>query len=169
MRLNLREKYYKEDELDFIFFLFSFIILDKNFAKCNLKIETQLIFLKIFQAYENNSFWSKNKLDYLSQQIFKVFQTEKSRILNGQKTILDEASLATLNNVYHRFIHLIGYFRISRNTNVKRLASEIALKCVIDLFDTSNSDADQVPATGFPNQVNIFFNNKKRKKILTFY
>ena len=141
--------------MDFIFFLFSFIIFDKQFAKCNLKIQTQLIFLKIFETYENNSMWSKKKLDFLCQHIFKVFKTEKSRIITDPKASLNEAGLATLNNVYHRFIHLIGFFRISRHVNLKLLASELALRCVIDLFEYSNLNSAQELPTGFSNKLKI--------------
>ena len=121
---------YTEAELDSLFFLFTFITFDKQFSSFNLKIQTQLLFQSISDTYKHRSIWTLAKLTTFCTRMLHILAVDKSK---------SDLSLEALNNLYHRMVNLNNYFKVSHNTFLRILASDLAFNCLIDLLDRTNT------------------------------
>ena len=156
---------YTESELDFLFLLFVFVAMDKQCAEFNNKFQTQVIFSQIFEIYEEKNIFSEpntNKIEFLSKNILEIVELEKNKIVNNAEEDpvsskkLQKLNLQALNNLFHRIIHLIGFFKTSRDKNIRKLSTKLALSSMHHIYNKSNAHTDL--------DVSCFFFCKKQIK-----
>ena len=139
---------YTESELDFLFFLFVFVAMDKECAEFNIKFQTQVIFSQIFEIYEEKNIFSADnfKIEFLSKNILEIVELEKNKLVNNgdedqvSNKKLQKQNLQLLNNLFHRIIHLIGFFKTSRDKNIRKLSTKLSLSSIHYIFNKSNEE-----------------------------
>jgi len=143
--LSLLNKYslYTETELDLIFMLMVWLALDQDHASFSIQNLTQLVFNKLVEVYEKKDLWSKEKTQLISSCICNMIRMEIDDLKSTDLNIREKKKIT--NNLYHRIIHLIGYFKVSRNLNLKQFAAELALHCANDLLEIPNKNSTDVP------------------------
>lgn len=135
---------YTEDELDLMFMLMVWLVMDRDHASFDMRTQTQLVFTQLVEAYEKKSLWTKTKTGVLSSNVYRMIQTEIGKIVKSTE-LSDKEKKKSANNLYHQIVQLIGYFKQTRNINLKSFASELALQCANDMLEIPNSGSKDVP------------------------
>ena len=122
-----------ETELDPMFLRNVYLVVDKNFSSFNLQFQMEHIFECIADIYKHRSLWNTTKLNYLTSQLMRINRVE---LVQHQPA----SQLSHLNNINHRMIYLINYFKQSTNNSLRFLAAELAFNCLRDLLNKNESN-----------------------------
>lgn len=120
---------YTEEELDSIFFMFTYVAFDRTCSNFNLKLQLQFIFQSISDIYKHRCLWTSDKLINFDKRILNILKCE----LNTA----DETVKNKTNNSYHKMVNLNNYFKLSQNNYLRILASDLALNYLLNLLDYS--------------------------------
>jgi len=133
--LSLKRKptNYKAEEVDFLFKLFCFIVLDNNPQLFSLTVKIERIFEFLIEMYE-----FKNIDVNLNQELGSLFLSMKSEI--EQPDPLIETSkkefLHHYNNLIHKVLYLINFFKSMNSKRLKHVSNKLAFNCIFNLFET---------------------------------
>ena len=134
--IKFRDYLYHEHELDILFQIFLFIGLDKNFSNFNLKYQTQLVFQSIVDILKHRALWTPEKHALICANILGIIKADKLKTQS-----------IDLNNIYHRMIHLNGYFKQSLNILLRKLSSDLAYNFINELLNESNEQFETLSIT----------------------
>ena len=147
--LSLKKKTsaYKPEEADFLFKLFCFLALDSSTQVVNMKVQVQKILETLIDMYVDEESVDKQ----LSESLVNFVLTMKSEISaelcdegenkENHEDLNSKESIFRFNNVYHRALYLINYFKITYSKRLNRVSANLAYTCFVHLFET-NLDAN---------------------------
>ena len=121
------------EEVDFLFKLFCFIVIDNNQQVVSLTVKIERIFEFLIEMYD-----FKNIDDKLNQQLGNLIVQMKSEITQSDR-IEDSAEsefIQSFNNLIHKFLYLINFFKSMNSQRLKRVSYRLAYNCFFNLFET---------------------------------
>jgi hypothetical protein len=125
LSLMKQKQFYDESELDFLFCLITYILLDKNISNSQLELPFKQLLSELIDAYEAN-IWSNKKHELCENLI----------CMNGDN--------------YYCVIYLNEYFEQADRERAIELAYEIALVLSLNLMDFNIEQIEDIKS----NQVN---------------
>ena len=135
LSLNKKPLSYKQNDIDLLFKLFCFLILDSNLQMSNLKVQIQKIFEMLIKLYEVNEIETN-----LYQQLSNLIHVMKSEIGLSYHDDQNEAKqiefVYKCNNLFHKFYYLITFLKITNSKQLKKIAGNLAYDCLFNLFET---------------------------------
>jgi hypothetical protein len=121
------------EEVDFLFKLFCFIVIDNNQQVVSLTVKIERIFEFLIEMYD-----FKDIDDKLNQQLGNLIVQMKSEITQSDR-IEDSAEsefIQSYNNLIHKFLYLINFFKSMNSQRLKRVSYRLAYNCFFNLFET---------------------------------
>jgi hypothetical protein len=121
------------EEVDFLFKLFCFIVIDNNQQVVSLTVKIERIFEFLIEMYD-----FKNIDDKLNQQLSNLIIQMKSEITQSDR-VEDSAEsqfIHSYNNLIHKFLYLINFFKSMNSQRLKRVSCRLAYNCFFNLFET---------------------------------
>ena len=121
------------EEVDFLFKLFCFIVIDNNQQVVSLTVKIERIFEFLIEMYD-----FKDIDDKLNQQLGNLIVQMKSEITQSDR-VEDSAEsqfIHSYNNLIHKFLYLINFFKSMNSQRLKRVSYRLAYNCFFNLFET---------------------------------
>lgn len=127
--IGFRSKYYKENELDFMFILVSYVVLEDNHEIFDKKNEIQVMLSNIFDLYAEPTMSAKivHLISYLVRFLVVELKHIKDKYkANGNKAANNNEYIYCLNNLYHKLIYMIDFYGWTSSKRLKKLRSKLA-------------------------------------------
>ena len=136
LSLKRKPSSYKKEEVDFLFKLFCFIVLDNNPQLVSLTGKIERIFEFLIEMYDSKNFEMNLNRELGILILSMEYEIEQFDL---QKDTSKNEFIHYFNNLIHKVLYLINFFKSINSKRLKLLSNKLAFNSLFYLFENVSS------------------------------
>ena len=131
--LKRKPSSYKAEEVDFLFKLFCFIVLDNNPQIVSLTVKIERIFEILIEMYDSKNFEINLNRELGILILSMEYEIEQFDL---QKDTSKNEFIHHFNNLIHKVLYLANFFKSINSKRLKLVSNKLAFNSLFYLFET---------------------------------